>query len=201
MGSEMCIRDRRSSPWSLGSAPPLGRRACSKKSLKTTQRVPGFQFRRKLAQRGGHHVPIQGWSDVQVHGLLVLHHHLGGEPAQKVHRKPRIGVPKVPGISGRRPHPPRLLTRTWVYVSGFGNPARAIISICLVLCNQDPTTKQGSKQDPTARGIPQWEPHLSTHVWVCPGLVNHIFSVFADLSVLRNQGNFSCRQALSLIHI
>ena len=93
------------------------------------------------------------------------------------------------------PIPPRLLTRTWVDVLGFGNPARAIISICLVVCNQDPTAKQGSEQDPTAGGIPQWESHLSTHVWVCPGLVNRIFSVFADLPVLRNQGNFSCRQA------
>ena len=92
------------------------------------------------------------------------------------------------------PIPPRLLTRTWVYVSGFGNPARAIISIWLVVCNQDPTTKQGSKQDPTARGIPQWESHLSTHVWVCPGRANHVFSFFADKSVLRNQGNLSCRQ-------
>ena len=74
---------RRSSPWSLGSAPPVERRACSKILLKTTQRVPGFKFQRKLAHRGEHHVPIQGWSDVQVHGLLVLHCQLRREPAQQ----------------------------------------------------------------------------------------------------------------------
>ena len=56
-----------------------------KETLVADKRVQGLKFKRKFDHCVGHHVPIQGWSDVQVRGISVLRRQLRGEPAQQFH--------------------------------------------------------------------------------------------------------------------
>ena len=103
-------------------------------------------------------------------------------------------------LTGRFPHPPRLLTRTCVQDAGFGDPAYAIIIYVQLRQETIPLVKQGPKYYPTPAKIPAWESHVLISLCVTFAITCYVHLGSQPLSVLRNQGNFSCRQAGSRIH-
>ena len=116
-----------------------------KGTLVADKRVPGFKFRRKLAQRAGQHVPVQGWSDVQVHGFLALRRHLGGGPAQKLIENHASVFLKFLEFLEDAPHPPKTPNKILHYWFGIWGPCVRYNSVCLISWINYPIGKTGTK--------------------------------------------------------